>query len=69
MSQPSRIDRSDIEAKVAEIEAALRGDVDRAKPSIVATGIVVSLLVLAIAYFFGRRVGTKRSAIVEVKRI
>lgn len=69
MTQTTQVDRAAIEAKVAEIEEALRGDVERAKPPLIATGIVVSLLVLAIAYFFGRRVGTKRSAIVEVKRI
>ncbi|MCE7883201.1 MAG: hypothetical protein DYH08_04940 [Actinobacteria bacterium ATB1] len=69
MTQTTQVDRAAIEAKVAEIEEALRGDVERTKPPLIATGIVVSLLVLAVAYFFGRRVGTKRSAIVEVKRI
>lgn len=68
MSQVEKVSRADIEAKVAEIESALRGDVDRAKTPVLATGIVVSLLILVVAYLFGRRVGTKRSAIVEVKR-
>jgi hypothetical protein len=69
MAQPERITRSDIEAKVAEIEHALHGEVERAKPPIYATGIIMSILVIVLAYLFGRRVGAKRTAIVEVKRL
>lgn len=65
----SEVDRSDIEAKVREIEATLSGGVERAKPRLLASGILITLLVIAIAYLFGKRIGTKRSAIVEVRRV
>ncbi len=64
-----KITREDIEAKVTEIEAVLQGGVERAKPQLLATGIFVSLLIIAIAYLFGRKLGAKRSTIVEVTRI
>jgi len=64
-----KITRGDIEAKVREIESALTGPVEAARPSIMATGILMTVVVVVIAYLFGRRVGTKRSAIVEVKRL
>lgn len=64
----SEISRDDIEAKVREIESALTAPVEAAKPSIMATGIVMTVIVVVVAYLFGRRIGTKRSAIVEVKR-
>lgn len=64
-----RITRDDIEAKVREIEGALSGPVEAARPSIMATGILMTVVVVIIAYLFGRRIGTKRSAIVEVKRL
>ncbi|MFN8105697.1 MAG: hypothetical protein U0U69_14670 [Acidimicrobiia bacterium] len=64
----SQVSRSDIEAKVREIESAITAPVEAAKPSIMATGIVMTVIVVIVAYLFGRRIGTKRSAIVEVKR-
>ncbi len=63
------VTRSEIEDKVREIEATIGGGVDKAKPQLLATGIFITLIVIAIAYLFGRRIGNKRSAIVEVKRI
>lgn len=67
--QNQKITRDDIEHKVREIEAALHGGVDRAKPQLLASGIFLTLLIIAVAYLFGRKVGTRRSALVEVKRI
>lgn len=63
-----QVSRTDIEAKVREIESAITAPVEAAKPSIMATGIVMTVIVVIVAYLFGRRIGTKRSAIVEVKR-
>lgn len=68
-ARTERVSRDDIEAKVAEIEAVLQGGVEKAKPPLIATGLVMSILVLVIAYLFGRKVGAKRTAIVEVKRL
>jgi uncharacterized membrane protein YvbJ len=65
---PDRITRADIEAKVAQIEQVLQGDVDKAKTPVLFTGVMMSVLVVLIAYFFGKRAGNKRSAVVEVRR-
>lgn len=65
---PQRITRADIEAKVSQIEQALQGDVDKAKTPVLFTGVMMSVLVVLVAYFFGKRAGTKRSAVVEVRR-
>ena len=65
---PQRITRADIEAKVTQIEQALQGDVDKAKTPVLFTGVMMSVLVVLVAYFFGKRAGTKRSAVVEVRR-
>jgi hypothetical protein len=65
---PDRITRADIEAKVAQIEQVLQGDVDKAKTPVLFTGVMMSVLVVLVAYFFGKRAGNKRSAVVEVRR-
>jgi hypothetical protein len=64
-----KITRDDLEAKFRE----LKGDVDKraraakdtAMPFAIAGGIVMLLLV----YLIGKRVGKKKSTIVEIRRI
>lgn len=64
-----RVSRDDIESKLRE----LQGDVDegldtaRSVGTVVAVGAAVVLVV--VAYWFGRRRGRKRSTIVEIRRI
>jgi len=64
-----RVSRDDIESKLRE----LQGDVDegldtaRSVGAVVAVGAAVVLVV--VAYWFGRRRGRKRGAIVEIRRI
>ena len=64
-----KISVEDIESKVREIEGVLQGGVERAKPRLLATGVFITLLVLALAYLLGRRVGNRSSAVVEVRRV
>jgi hypothetical protein len=64
-----KITRDDLEAKFREI----KGDVDKrakaakdtAMPFVIAGGLLILLLV----YLIGKRVGKKKSTIVEIRRI
>ena len=61
-----RITRDDLESKFREI----KGDVDqRAKDTAMPFAIVGGLLLLLLVYFVGKRVGKKKSTIVEIRRI
>lgn len=67
--QPQKISRDDLESKFR----AIKGDVDQralaakdsAKPFIAGGALVVLFLV----YLIGKRVGKKKSTIVEIRRI
>jgi hypothetical protein len=69
LQTPRRIGRSDLEAKLRE----LQGNVDETKESALATaiavGAVVAVGVVAVAFMFGRRRGRRRTTVVEVRRI
>jgi MYXO-CTERM domain-containing protein len=64
-----RITRDDIEAKLRE----LKGDIDErtaaAKQSATPYLVVGAVLLLVLAYLLGRRVGRRRSTVVEIRRI
>ena len=63
-----RISRQDIESKLRQI----RGDVDTVGESAkgagaIAAGVAV-VLVVAVAYFIGKKRGKRKSTVVEVRR-
>ena len=64
-----RITRDDLEAKFREI----KGDVDQrakaAKDTAMPFAIAGGLLVMFLVYVIGKRVGKKKSTIVEIRRI
>lgn len=68
-AQPQPIRRSDLEAKMRE----LQGEVDETRQSATSTlltvGAVVVVAVVAVAFLWGRRKGKKRTTVVEVRRI
>lgn len=63
------ITRSHIEGKLRE----LRGEVDTsagsARPVILGAAAVAAVGVLAVVYLMGRRQGTRKNTVVEVRRI
>jgi hypothetical protein len=70
VAEPTKkISRDDLEAKFREV----KGEVDQrafaakesARPFIIGAGVLVLLL----AYLIGRRVGRKKSTVVEIRRI
>ncbi|HUP74357.1 MAG TPA: hypothetical protein VM282_15045 [Acidimicrobiales bacterium] len=64
-----KITRDDLEAKFREI----KGDVDQrtkaAKDTLMPLAIFGGLLVLLLVFIVGKRVGKKKSTIVEIRRI
>jgi len=69
MPGSTKITRDDLEAKLRQVVGEVDDRVDEARPSII-TGASVAVAVLAVvAYLFGRRAGTMRSAVVEIRRV
>lgn len=69
-AQPAgRITRDDLEAKLRELEGGVEETKESAQSTLVTVGAVLLVLVIAIAFLTGRRKGTKRTTVVEVRRI
>jgi hypothetical protein len=68
-TEAPRITREDIETKLRQ----LKGDTDEVVEQNKASGLVVAaigvVVVIALAYFLGRRRGKKKSAFVEIRRL
>lgn len=62
------VTRADIEAKARQIEEALGETKEAAQNTAVLAGVAV-LVVVALAYFVGRRKGKSGKAVVEVYRL
>lgn len=62
------IERSDIEAKAKEIEAAVTETKESVQNTAVLAGVAVIVIVL-LAFVFGRRKGKAGKAVVEVYRV
>lgn len=67
MSAPGKISRSDIEAKVREIQERTSGDASEARSVGLAFVVAAGFVALGIAYAIGRRAGRKRSMVVEIR--
>jgi len=67
-SPTSQISRDDIKAKLSDIQCEATQQVESAKNQIIATGALVALALLILAFLLGRRGGKRSSAIIEVRR-
>ena len=63
------IGRSDLEAKLRELQGEVEETKESATSTLVTVGAVVVVAVIAIAFLAGRRKGKKRTTVVEVRRI
>ena len=68
-AQPEQIRRSDIEAKVRELQGGVTDTREAATNTLVTVGAVVVVGVIAVAFLLGRRKGRRRTTVVEVRRI
>jgi hypothetical protein len=69
MTGTARITRGDLETKLREVSGDAGETVEAVKPQLFGGAAAGLLLVVIVAYLFGRRRGRKRSAIVEIRRV
>ncbi|MDP9495850.1 MAG: hypothetical protein M3P87_11490 [Actinomycetota bacterium] len=62
------ISRNDIEAKARQIVTAIDETKESAKNTAVLAGVAIALVVV-VAFFFGRRRGSRNRTLVEVYRV
>lgn len=65
----ARITRADLESKLRELSGDVEHDVERARPTLLSGAAAGVLVLVLLAYLFGRRGGRRRSAVVEIRRI
>ena len=66
---PKEISRRDIESKFRELQGEVESASDSAKSYAIVAGAVAAVVVVGVAYWFGRRRGKKRATVVEVRRL
>ncbi len=65
----AKISRDDLEGKFREVKTGIDERTGPAKSAVVPAAVAGGILVLLLMYLLGRRVGVKKSAIVEIRRI
>ena len=68
-AQPQPIHRSDLEAKMRELQGEVTETREAATNTLVTVGAVIAVGVIAVAFLLGRRRGKKRTTVVEVRRL
>lgn len=68
-AQPQPIRRSDLEAKMRELQGGVTETREAATNTLVTVGAVLVVGAIAVAFLLGRRKGRKRTTVVEVRRI
>ncbi|MEZ5322705.1 MAG: hypothetical protein R2698_11655 [Microthrixaceae bacterium] len=63
-----KITPGQIKAKLADIQTDATGQVESAKSQLLAIGTAAAVLLIVLAFFFGRRAGAQRNTIIEVTR-
>jgi hypothetical protein len=64
-----KITRDQIEAKLREVTGGVTDEVEGAKSQALAIGLGVVVVSVAIVFLIGRRMGRRKSTIVEVRRV
>ncbi|MHB8439843.1 MAG: hypothetical protein ACYDD4_11880 [Acidimicrobiales bacterium] len=64
-----RITRDDLEAKFRQLSGEVDEQVEAKRPVVLANLAAGVVAVALVAYLLGRRAGTARSAVVEIKRL
>lgn len=63
------ITRDDIQQGFTDIVGEIQGQVDDAKPKLITVALGLGVVLVVLAYLAGRRVGTTKSTVVEIRRI
>lgn len=65
----AKITRDQIEAKLREVTGGVTDEVEEFRSQALAIGLGVVVLSVAVVFLIGRRMGRRKSTIVEVRRI
>lgn len=68
MTDTPKVSREDLETKFRALQTDIQGRAADKKQSIVAAGSAVAVVIVLLAYLFGRRGGRKRGSRVEFRR-
>ena len=63
------ITRDDIEATIRNVSGEVTGQAQAQASRLIPVAVGASVLLLVIAYLLGKRVGTTKSTVVEIRRI
>jgi hypothetical protein len=66
---PDKITPADLERKFQGLQNDVRGSVDETKPAIAAIAGGAGFVLLMLFFFLGKRSGTKKSAVIEIRRV
>lgn len=69
MSSTDKITRDDLEAKFRELKDDVDDTTETAKSYAMAAAVGAGLLIFVVAFVAGRKRGTKKSTVVEIRRI
>ncbi len=69
MTATKPITRDDLESKMRELQGEVGSAAEQATAYALVAGAAVVVVTIAVAYWFGRRRGRRRSTIVEVRRL
>jgi hypothetical protein len=64
-----RVTTQDIESKLRQIRGQFEQTTESARSGLVAAGVVGAVVLVTVAYVFGRRRGRRRSTVVEIRRV
>ncbi len=63
-----RISLNDIESKIRTLQGGVKSEVADRKQQVVAIAGGIGLVLLILAYLFGRRSGRRKTTLVEIRR-
>jgi uncharacterized membrane protein len=64
-----KITRDQIEEKLRDLTVGVTGEAEEVKSQALAIGLAVVVVSVAVVFLIGRRMGRRKSTIVEVRRI
>ena len=68
-TEDAPISKDDIEAKFREIKDEVDSVASSAKSKAIPAGVIGAIILVLLFFLLGRRVGSKRSATVEIRRL
>lgn len=68
-AEQTPITRDDIQQGFSDIVGEIQGQVDDARPKLMTAAVGAGIVLVLLAYLVGKRVGTTKSTVVEIRRI